>query len=643
MIPARKNRQLFLISAVLVLVTGALYWPTARFEFINLDDPTYILQNPKVSQGVTWNGVSWAFTHFHGANWHPLSWISHMVDVSLFGFEPAGHHLVNVGIHALNALLLFLFLRQTTGARWRSALVAAIFAWHPTHVESVAWVSERKDVLSTFFGLLTLLAYARYAESRDEGRGARKGTTPHPTLSPNEAERAKRIWYGVALFCFALGLMSKPMLVTWPFVMLLLDYWPLHRLSLKGSRGTRDEGRGISKGTTPHPTLSPDAAERAVPTAGRLVREKIPFFALTAASCVLTFLAQRAGGAVQSMEHLPLPARIANAVVSYARYLGKTFWPAELSAFYPHPVRWPDEVVLGAAVLIGGLVVVSLWKTRTHRYGFVGLCWFLGALVPVIGLIQVGGQSMADRYLYIPQIGIVLAVVWGAAEWLRQHKRGQQVGWAVSGVVLVAGGWMTHQYLPKWTNSVALFQHALTVDEKNPPALYSLGLALSAENKYAEAIPYLAQAIELAPSTPAYQGQMALVRECTGDLPGAIESYRRCLELDPTLTEAMNNLAWILATAPEAKHRNGAEAVKWATRACEVTQYDWPMFLGTLAASYAEAGRFPEAIRTAEQAEAMARKRGFTELAERNAELLKTYRAGRPHRETAPAPEGENF
>jgi hypothetical protein len=598
MTTARNNRQLFLISAVLVLVTVALYWPTARFEFINLDDPTYILQNPKVSQGVTGNGAMWAFTHFHGANWHPLSWISHMVDVSLFGFQPAGHHLVNVALHALNALLLFLFLRQATGAMWRSALVAAIFAWHPTHVESVAWVSERKDVLSAFFGILTLMAYARYVECKIK------------------KEKCKNTYYGVALLCFALGLMSKPMLVTWPFVMLLLDFWPLGRIAFEDGRWRMEDGKKW----------------------GALIREKIPFFALTVASCVLTFFAQRAGGAVQSMEHLPLTARIANAVVSYARYLGKTFWPAELSAFYPHPVRWPDGVVLGAALVVGGLVVVSLWKIRTHRHGFVGLCWFLGTLVPVIGLIQVGGQSMADRYLYIPQIGILIAAVWGLAELAAQSPRVRQASVALSCLALLGLGWVTSQYLPKWKNSVALFQHALTVDEKNPPALYSLGLALDAQGKHAEAIPYLKQAAALDPNVPTYQGQLALTLESEGDIAGAIEGYRRCLELMPDLTEALNNLAWIRATHPEAVYRNGAEAVKLATRACELTQYDWPMFLGTLAASYAEAGRFPEAIQTAEKAEAMARKRGFTELAERNAELLKTYRAGQPHRETAPAP-----
>jgi hypothetical protein len=335
------------------------------------------------------------------------------------------------------------------------------------------------------------------------------------------------------------------------------------------------------------------------------------------------------------MEHLPVGARVANAVVAYARYLGKTFWPAELSAYYPHPIHWPGGVVLGAGLLLVGLAALGWWVRRTQRYVWFGLAWFLGTLVPVIGLIQVGGQSIADRYLYIPQIGVLIAVVWGAAAVATKQRVPTAVTAAVAGLAILSGGYLTHQYLPKWQNSVALFEHALTVDPQNPPALYSLGLGLCAEDKYAEALPYLEKAAALSGYAPAYQGQLALAYESLGNIGGAIERYRKCLELLPDLPEALNNLAWLLATSPEAKHRNGAEAVRFATRACELTQHDWPQYVGTLAASYAEAGRFPEAIATAEKAEQMARKRGFTELADRNAALLKEYRAGQPHRETA--------
>jgi tetratricopeptide (TPR) repeat protein len=590
MMPIRNPRLLMMIGAALLLSTVILYWPTRHFEFINLDDPTYVLQNPKVSQGVTGAGIQWAFTAYHGANWHPLTWISHMVDVSLFGFKPAGHHLVNVGWHAVNALLLFLFLRQATGAVWRSALVAALFAWHPTHVESVAWVSERKDVLSTFFGLLCLLAYTRFAQGKIKN------------------EKLKSVWYGLALLCFALGLMSKPMLVTWPFVLLLLDIWPLRRLEL----------------STFNFQLS---------TLKRLVLEKLPFFVLTIASCVLTFFAQRAGGAVQSMEHLPLAARVANAVVAYARYLGKTFWPAELSAYYPHPLHWPDAVVGGSVLLLLVLLGIALWNFKQHGYLFVGLSWFWGTLVPVIGLVQVGGQSIADRYLYIPQIGILVATVWGGAALVAARPQWRQVAVGLCGVALLGCLVMTSRYLPHWKNSTSVFQQALRVDPKNPPALYSLGLALCEQGKYAEATPYLVQAAELAPYVQVYQGQLAQALEMQGDSAGAIARYRRCIELEPGLTEALNNLAWILATHPDAQLRNGAEAVQRATRACELTDYDWPLYLGTLAASYAEAGRFGEAIATAERAEQKARARGFNELADRNVELLQKYRAGQPHRE----------
>jgi tetratricopeptide (TPR) repeat protein len=467
----------------------------------------------------------------------------------------------------------------------------------------VAWVAERKDVLSTSFGLLTLMAYAAYAKASLKSRGERL--------------RGGAVWYGAALGLFACGLMSKPMLVTWPFVMLLLDFWPLNRITT--ADGKWQVADGIRKRWH------------------YLLLEKIPFFALTAGSCVLTFFAQRAGGAVQSMDNLPVTARVANAVVSYARYLGKTFWPAELSAFYPHPLHWPEGVVLGAGVVLVGLVALGLWAAR-ERYVLFGLCWFLGTLVPVIGLVQVGGQAIADRYLYIPQIGILIATVWGTNALATQYRISRTALAVVAGLGLLGCGWVTRQYLPKWQNSVTLFQHALTVDAVNPPALYSLGLALCTENKYAEALPYLEKAATLHPHVPTYQGQLALAYESLGDIGGAIERYRKCLESYSDLPEALNNLAWLLATSPEAKHRNGTDAVRFATRACELTQYEWPMFLGTLAASYAEAGRFPEAVATAEKAEAMARKRGFTELAKRNMELLKEYRAGRPHRESGSSP-----
>ena len=596
-----RKKTLFLCVGLTAFVLVA-FWRVLSCDFLIYDDWEYVVTNDMVRRGLTAESVAWAFTKFHSSNWHPLTWISHMADVQCYGLRPLGHHLTNLILHTVNTLLLFGLLRRLTGSLWRSAVVAALFGLHPTHVESVAWVAERKDVLSTCFGLLTLLAYVRFARPS--------------TLDPRPSTafaflRAPAYWLTFVLL--ACGLMSKPMLVTWPCVMLLLDFWPLNRISLKPKVLSLESWKANQ----------------------RLLVEKIPFFALTIGSCVLTFFAQRAGGAVQSMEHLPVGARVANAVVAYARYLGKTIWPAELSAYYPHPIHWPDGVVLGAGLLLVGLAALGWWLVRTQRYVLFGLCWFLGTLVPVIGLIQVGGQSIADRYLYIPQIGILIAGVWGAAALAARHRIPSAATAALAGAAILSCGFVTRHYLPKWQNSVALFEHALTVDPQNPPALYSLGLALCADNKYAEALPYLEKAAALSGYAPAYQGQLALAYESLGNIGGAIERYRKCLELLPDLPEALNNLAWLLATSPEAKHRNGADAVRFATRACELTQYDWPMFLGTLAASYAEAGRFPEAIATAEKAEAMARKRGFTELADRNAELLKVYRAGQPHREAA--------
>ena len=341
----RSRFPAWLVAVLLALATIAIYWPATRCDFINCDDPEYVSDNLHVQEGLNWEGVKWAFLNPVSANWHPVTVMSHMLDCQLFGLKPWGHHLINVLFHALNAVMVFALLRQLTGAMWRSLLVAALFAVHPLRVESVAWVAERKDVLSGFFGLLTLIFYARYVQKSE----TKLATSSSFLLSP---------FYWSALFFFALGLMSKAMLVTMPCVLLLLDYWPLERF--KQSR------------------------------TWQLVMEKIPFFVLTAVASVVTFVVQKRGGAAMTVEDFPLGARIGNALISYCRYLGKTFWPTDLAVFYPHPGYWPLEKVLLAGVFLCGVSVLLFVERRRYPFLLMGWLWFVVTLAPVIGLVQVG-------------------------------------------------------------------------------------------------------------------------------------------------------------------------------------------------------------------------------------------------------------
>ena len=372
------GRNELFIAFGLVAVTLTVYAQVMSHQFIILDDNLYIRENPIVNQGLTLTGIAWAFTTFHATNWHPLTWLSHMLDSQIFGLNAGGHLLVNALIHASNTLLLFLFLRRVTGAQWRSAIVAALFALHPLHVESVAWAAERKDTLSTFFGLLSLVAYARHVETPSWKR------------------------YALVAVALALGLMAKPMLVTWPFVLLLLDYWPLHRFQWQRATGTAGFVRAL------------------VP----LVREKLPLFCLVAASMVITLIAQSHGGAVRTLVDVPVSLRLSNAVVSYAKYLFLTVWPSDLAVYYPFShTGVPLWQLVCAIALLGVITVLALRQASERPYLLVGWLWFVGTLVPVIGLVQVGGAAMADRYNYIPSIGLFVAVVFGLSEpcWYLPH------------------------------------------------------------------------------------------------------------------------------------------------------------------------------------------------------------------------------
>ena len=358
----------WLPAVLLALLTLALYWPATRHEFVGYDDGLYVLENPHVTSGLTLDNVKWGLAHPEAGNWHPLTMLSHAADVQLFGVNPWGHHLSSVVLHALNTALVFLLLWSLTGAMWRSVLVAALFGWHPLHVESVAWVAERKDVLSGFFGLLALISYTRYARRRREVDGRPAAVPGGPALDPTRSA----LDYGLTLLFLTLGLLSKPMLVTWPFVMLLLDYWPLERFK----------------------------RERV----WKLVAEKTPFLAVAVAASVVTFEVQRHFGSVVALHDMPLGARVGNALVSYCRYLGKLFWPTNLSVFYPRPGAWPLADVLLAGGLLLGISWLLCATRRRSPWLLVGWLWFVGTAVPVIGLVQVGDQSIADRYTYLPSV-----------------------------------------------------------------------------------------------------------------------------------------------------------------------------------------------------------------------------------------------
>src|SRR5882672_9416969 len=393
---ATFERPDLLILLGLAIVTFGIYAQVIGHHFITFDDPTYIQENPMVNRGVTLGGLAWAFTTFHAGNWHPLTWISHMIDSQLFGTLAGGHLLVNALIHTANTLLLFWLLFRTTRARWPSALVAALFALHPLHVESVAWASERKDTLSTFSGLLSLIAYVRYAEAPSIRRYA---------------------WVAITL---ALGLLAKPMLVTWPFVMFLLDYWPLQRFQKSEVRRQRSVLRG-------------------------LVVEKIPLLVLVAASAVITSVAQSHGGGVRTFTEFPIALRLSNALVSYANYLLLAFWPNDLAVFYPFPkAAIPPWQIIGVALLLFSITAFCFFQRKRRPYLIVGWLWFLGTLVPVIGLVQVGSQTMADRYFYIPSIGLFIALVFGLADIGERRRVALWLSAAVASGVLLALATLTN-------------------------------------------------------------------------------------------------------------------------------------------------------------------------------------------------------
>jgi protein O-mannosyl-transferase len=680
----RLQQNKLLLGLLLCLLALLAYWPVARCGFVDFDDFAYITENPKVPAGLTLEGVGWAFRTGYAGNWHPLTWLSHMLDAQLYSLQPAGHHLTSLFFHLANTLLLFLLFNRMTGALWRSAFVAGAFALHPLHVESVAWVSERKDVLSACFGLLCLLAYARYAEvqslkskvqSRQAGDGDQESasSTQHPAT--RNTQHAVR-YYLLSLSFFALGLMSKPMLVTLPFLLVLLDYWPLQRLELQ----TKDSRLQ---------TLFP------------LLREKLPFFLLSALSSAVTYAVQRAEGAVVSTAELSLSGRIANVLVAYLSYVEKLFWPANLACFYPRPAQWPVWQVACAAIVLAAVTLLALRLLPGHRYVAVGWFWFVGTLVPVIGLVQVGEQAIADRYTYLPSIGLFVLVSWSLGAIAGHCNRLKFLLVSASILSLAVLLVVTRGQVRYWQTSETLFRRALAVTENNPFAHCLLAGTLAGVGSFEEAEAHSLEALRLKPDFPEAQiicarvlahqhkfeeaisrlsevlrqnpgdalahfslgsvfGQQGDISQAIdhyrqaltlksdyadahfnlasllaqqGDIPQAIDEYRQGLKSKPNDPDALNNLAWVRAANSNPAFRNGDEAVQLARRACELTGYRKPLLVGTLAVAYAEAGQFEEAVATAQKARDLALASGQKELAEKNQQLLELYRTRRAYHE----------
>ena len=483
----------WIICLVLAVGTIALYCPVLWHEFVNYDDPDYILNNPHVNAGLTWPGILWAFTHAASANWHPLTWISHMLDCQLFGTKNPGlHHMINVLFHTANSVLLFILLNYMTRAPWRSFFAAALFAWHPLRVESVAWASERKDVLSGFFWMLTLLCYARYAQSR--------------VHSPQSTVRGHRFaFYCLALFFFACGLMSKPMVVTLPFALLLLDFWPLQRFIARGAA-----------------TASP---------LHRLLLEKLPFFALAAASCVITLSVQK--GAMWSTGSLPFSFRFANTLMAYVRYLSKIFIPKDLALIYPYPHSWPLLGVVGAGTVLVLITVIFVVQAKRFPYLPVGWFWFLGALVPVIGLVQVGVQSIADRYTYLPSIGIFVLVTWGISDLVATSARRVETCTFAGAGALIACLVLTSVQLTYWRNSFSIFKHTVLVTSDNYAAYDCLGKTLQNAGQLDHAEECYAQAVQLEPDYPLAQFDLGMDLVALKDSVDASNHLATAIQLWP--------------------------------------------------------------------------------------------------------------
>jgi tetratricopeptide (TPR) repeat protein len=599
------------ICVLLVMLVLAVFGQTVGDGFVNFDDDQYVFQNAIVSKGLSPDGIEWAFTHVHSNNWHPLTTLLHMLDCQVYGLWAGGHHLTNVILHAAGAVLLFFVLMEMTGALWRSGFVAAVFAIHPLRVESVAWVSELKDVLSGVFFMLTLWAYARYAR-RPGSRGR----------------------YAMVMLWLALGLMSKPMLVTVPFVLLLLDYWPL--------------GRFENRSQLP-----------------ALLREKIPLFALSALSCVATVIAQKQ--TIQTIQSFPLSLRVGNALVAYVVYLEKLIWPSQLAVLYPFlKDGWPAWEVFDAILLLAGLTVGAWLLRRKEPSLLVGWLWYLGMLAPVIGILQVGDQAYADRYTYLPQIGLCLAGTWMAADWAGQRLGRQMALGAVALAILCVLPVVAFRQTTYWHDDETLWTHALECTRGNFTAHNDLGNDLLQQGRTEEAIAQYREALEIDPAVSEAHNDLGFALFRQGRTEEAVAEYRAALQINPAYAQAQinlgngllrqgrieegiaaigkalelepgnaaieTNLAWMLATTPQMSLRDGARAVQLAAEACESSGGNNPTILRALAAAYAQAGQFPNAVQTGQKALQLAEAQSNADLASALSREIKLYESGQSYR-----------
>ena len=522
------KRYTYLIVIILVVVSLAAYGRILGNDFVNYDDNIYITENSHVRSGLNVETIKWAFTAVVSSNWHPLTLISHALDWSLFKDHTGGHHLVNLLLHIFNVILLFLFFNKITKNLWSAAFAALLFALHPLRVESVAWAAERKDVLSMFFGLLTLYAYAFYVEK--------------PQVSK----------YILCLILFILGLMSKPMLVTLPFVLLLLDFWPLERWK-KGL--TPEANKPVQNGAVPlkkkrKQRKATSFVEKNVATSagssapiGYLFREKVPFIFFALMFSIITIWAQNKGGAVvASLERFPFSERLSNAIVSYVSYLGKTFWPVDLAVFYPYEHAFSAGGLLGAVLILLVISIIAIYFVKKAPFFLTGWLWYLGTLIPVIGLVQVGRQSMADRYMYLPSIGIGIIIIWGLAYLLPQEKIRKFILVPTAAIVLVILSFLTWQQCGYWKNSITLFEHTLQVTKNNYLAHTNLGIALAADGKIDQAMAHYDAALKIEPNYDNAHYNLGNIYMRQGNNEEAIKHFQEAVRLTPKYFPAHNNL-----------------------------------------------------------------------------------------------------
>lgn len=680
---ANSKKRFALVAILLAVITFVLYLPVKDAKFMIYDDNQYVTENTNVTSGLTFHGAIWAFTSSAAANYHPLTWIAHQADCQMFGLNPRWHHLMNVFVHCIDCVLLLVMLVKLTGSYWRSAVVAAMFAWHPMHVESVAWIAERKDTLCAMFWILTVIAYSSYAKKRSI------------------------LKYLLVLALFVLALLAKPMAVTLPFVLLLLDYWPLNRIQAGNS--------------------TPAATSEQLPF-GKLVWEKIPLIILSLLNSVVTYVVQKDFGSMATL-HPPLQVRLMNAVIAYVKYIGKLVWPQKLAIFYPY-VDEPSVMTFAICVF----VLVAIWfavigNVFTRKYCFVGWAWFLGVLVPAIGLVQVGEQSMADRYTYIPGVGLFIVVVWLVADYLvlKPSLKMPVIGFTI--LLLACYLFRSHSQITYWVDAEKLFSHGLEAAGESATGEYNLAFIYHDMGRDKEAVDHYAKSIELDPtqfvahnnrgaslarlgrheeatnefqkaldkapglwnahenyaasllmlgdkdgalfqyqeavrvkpdragthfnlgtyyiklgqfanaktellaaeeldpSQPDIHRNLASVLSSLGDKSGATAEYEATLKLNPDDLFALNDLAWLRAACAEATIRNGAEAVRLAKHANELTHYTQPIIIGTLANAYAEAGQFDDAVATAQKAIAKATETKMPQVADKNRELMELYKS----------------